>query len=842
MKYIVRILVSAFAFISAAACYNNEIENPDNPQNPEQSGLRITATMAKTRVSFGNEDSNNIYPEWEEGDILFGFYVDGSKVIQNFILKVVDTSNSTATLDFVKGNENGLADQPRETKVYLIYTGKNGDSSIADTDIFSSTGEFSVDLTSQNLDRIPVCMSASAEIEDGSDGEKTLSFGFTYDCAVLEIQSLRGFKEDKSATSISKIEVTDLVLGGKYTYDTDDGLNFEANTATETYSVEDLAKWGVNADGKLVYEGNPKGFLIAAAPNSTSKEIKVKVYNSASSETPYFVHPCNSTTISAGRCYVVRSEEVVAKTIDDLYFTTVKAAFDHARELSEDNSGNYNTAETNVVTLLAPEIDGLGTPTTGWWNGEYDVALMIDIDYPVTLDLNGCVLDLQYAEDEDGNRMQGDSATSGAFNVKSSGSFTVKDSSGGDGYLESCSSCDLIINNGTTIIDSGNLWCYFAGGIINTQSLSVYGGEVFSKVSYAIKSVGGSITIDQPDEGVETLIDSSSETSPAIYVTADGSNTASFTMKGGTVTGYGFYSGSEDICGAIELEGNVVGSISSGSIQTSNNKSENTDYAGYALFVHDGSKCTISGGEVISISSFLPSVFCYTSSTTDDGTSLTVSGGTITGYSGGVTLEGKVTGTFTGGEVDTIYGGSAVLVNNGSVCTISGGKYYKAAKNSQDPTIRAFGRQNAGTKLTIKWPDVSQTGGETKPEPLIYVSDPSRACVGADLYGNEESYATVELLGGYYYIDYFNAIKHNKTFFTRSVSAPIVQFGYVYTNQTGLKDGSYTHTLDATSSSFTVNGKLIKAVEESPAISVSCQLEGNTKTIQFAYRVAPEEQ
>mgnify|MGYP003333760342 CR=1 FL=1 len=97
MKYIVRILVSAFAFISAAACYNNEIENPDNSQNPDQPGLRITATMAKTRVNYGNETDAQLLPVWEEGDILFGFYGDDPDD-NGIVLKVCDVDEGVAEL------------------------------------------------------------------------------------------------------------------------------------------------------------------------------------------------------------------------------------------------------------------------------------------------------------------------------------------------------------------------------------------------------------------------------------------------------------------------------------------------------------------------------------------------------------------------------------------------------------------------------------------------------------------------------------------------------------------------------------------------------------------------
>ena len=573
MKYIVRILVSAFAFISAAACYNNEIENPDNPQNPGQSGLRITATMVKTRVNYGNETDKQLLPVWEPDDILFGFYVDGSKVIQNFILEVVDTSNSTATLGFVKGNENGLADQPLETKVYLIYTGKNGDSSIADTDIFSSDGEFSVDLTSQNLDRIPVCMSASAEIEDGSDGEKTLSFGFAYDCAVLEVETLAGFEEDGfDAGSLSGIEVSGISFKGKYSYD-NGNITFAAVediNNNNSYSTS-LIDWSVSADSELTCRGETKKILISAIPTSNHDiTISYKRNNS-----DFCSETFSNSTLEKGNCYVIR-HNYVAKTSDGHFFTTVSAAFEHAAELFD--SDNLD-AEHNIVTLVRDcgfaGIDDKGAPKAG-----DEDCIYID-GYDVTLDLNGHTLSLidgdydTFYVNGKYDYGVGDDVATGTYPRNT---FAIKDSKG-NGKLLNNAYYHAVVNFGSFVLTSGIMDNYNERtAVMNSGSFTMYGGKLLKSNAvyntYALQNINGNANIyggyiySNADVAIECDADSK-------LIIGDDSGKDILISSSGT--------------GAIALN-NSEGLIYSGTITCSTNNT---------IVLYNDSKCTISGGNII---------------------------------------------------------------------------------------------------------------------------------------------------------------------------------------------------------------------------------------------------
>lgn len=492
--------MSAFAFISAAACYNNEIENPDNPQNPEQSGLRITATMAKTRVNYGNETDAQLLPVWEPNDILFGFYVGGDGQIQNFILTVIgigtNDGNSTATLGFVEGNENGLANQPVTTPVYLIYTGKNGANSITDADKFTSDG-FPVDLTSQDLGRIPVCMSATATI-GGTDDAKTLSFDFAYDCAVLKIESLTGIAEDSGLTGnltlpLSSLTISNLILGGTYSF-SNGSFEFTPNDNVTEAKTFDLSggDWTIDKSGSVGSQSGKK-ILIAVAPNSNDAEIIVTAEAGAQGQEKTFSYSYGTRSLVSGTCYVAKAKPVVAKTEDGQYFTSVSAAFDHASTLY---ITAYNTAENNIVTLLRDcgiaGVDASYIPITG-------CTASIDVDgYKATFDLNGHTLTFagssEYINVAKNSKLVITDSKSNSDNPGKIYSNTVDyydEDDDGNGR-------DLVWNKGELIIEDAVLWhnqdmC----AVVNTDEgiLTVNGGKLISAHYTAIYSDGGKIDI-----------------------------------------------------------------------------------------------------------------------------------------------------------------------------------------------------------------------------------------------------------------------------------------------------------------------------------------------------------
>ncbi len=607
MKYIVRIVVSALALIVATACYNNEIEKPNNPHNAGQCGLRITATIAKTRVSFADEDADNLYPKWQEGDILFGFYGDDPDG-NGIILEVSSADDEHAELEIVSGN---LEMQDLETIVYLIYTGKNGKGSITSTDKFTN-GVFPLDLTSQDLSRIPVCMSAKAQIEGTAD-EKTLSFTFAYDCAILEIETIDGFGSDGFDNgALTEVKVSNLALVGNYSLNNDGELEitYDSQGGIQDYSKSLGYGWSTNSDGEIIHNGQREPILISTFPVA-NKDFTFSYTVGGSQGTTYYVTKSNKS-LAKSNCYVLR-HKYVAKTSDNMFFERVSDAFGHAADLFK--APDFSTAETNIVTLVR-DCGLSGIDTDGPLVGESDP---IDIDgYDVTLDLNGKTLELDGEE---------------CFQVESPSTFTIIDSSEGDGEITSLG-FGMINNTGEVNIKGGNLHTVDWNVVENYGTLNVEGGEISSEGGYPIynygdanveggeiysESVGavanagkliisgGDITSDAVDEDNEAAI-TSLDGKLVIYGDCKITSTAyyainvaggEFTMDNGTVSG---------ALGGIHLTDGSTGTIIGGSIESEN---------GYALYVGN-STCTISGGTIKSKSTTKPAIYCFTEDEPDE--------------------------------------------------------------------------------------------------------------------------------------------------------------------------------------------------------------------------------
>ena len=186
MKNIYRFFVSALVlFAFTVACNPPEINEPDNPSNPEQTGYTITASIVQTRVSYDDStDGEKLEQKWEENDILFGFY--GGDISKKIIFKVSSVNGGVATLDPVDGweGEDGLGNAADETEVNLVYTGAN----INSIEEFDFSKGLSVDMSSQSINRIPACMHSKASLEE-DNGNKSIDFKFINDCTKSVINS-----------------------------------------------------------------------------------------------------------------------------------------------------------------------------------------------------------------------------------------------------------------------------------------------------------------------------------------------------------------------------------------------------------------------------------------------------------------------------------------------------------------------------------------------------------------------------------------------------------------------------------------------------------------------------
>lgn len=569
MRNIFSFLTSALVLLAVTvACHPSEITNPDNPDPKGKSEITITASIIQTRVSYDCSGLGEVTQEWVEGDVVFGYYhkkddepstSKSNQII--FSVSKVDPGTGIATLK-VESPSGWIDTADDGTVVDLVYT---GDDDIANLP-FSGSG-IDVDLSGQSLDRVPGCMHAHAELQV-KDNKKSLEFKFQNDCALIEIEGLTGVMEEwndylpatQTSTGISYISIPNLYLNGSYSFISRE-LSFVTTDTKRSYEITlDPNNWLIDnqgfINGPTDSQGNPQRILIAVAPFLDELPFKVNSTIEDFGEFPDRTIEYDYKKLEQGHCYVITSQPVVAKTADGQYFRSVKAAFDHAEYLYDNDI--YTTVETNYVKLLRPYINGL-VEDVAHEEGNY-LATIINIDYPVTLDLNGCLLSLDCCEDENDDLYQCeyDSFYSGGFEVEFGGTLTIDDS-GDSGCIDSGSKKNdtgfpIITNSGTVNILGGSLSHWESGQVINSTggTVNVSGGELYA--------------YDSP----------------------------SLTLSGSTTIGY----------------------ITSGAIGNNSQFDEN-------IQILDGADCTISGGVIYSKKD-MPTITCRSTGTNEAASTLTV--------------------------------------------------------------------------------------------------------------------------------------------------------------------------------------------------------------------------
>lgn len=586
MRTISKYISFTLMVFAVVACHTNDIDNPDNPDNPNppqiSDNVTFTASIKQTRVEY-TPNGDKLDQRWKKDDVIYGFYDDGDGDGRKIALLVtdVDDKDGYATLKplpLIGGDEFVAAlkecKNGEQLSFGLIYTGKTGSTDTTVEELYYND-EIHVYMSNQSTGQIPACMeSTSYEIDESNNGDTIINFEFENRCAILEIKGITGFKEstdlsEDGPTELDNINVSNVI--NVITYSFHDGA---ASLGTDgTYKETGVKVSGsiyVDSNGNIVdSNGNSKSVMMAVAPNEKKEDIIVSAETSGGKT---FVSSYN-TDLVEGTCYVIRQKDVVAKTEDGLYFTTVKAAFDHAADLS---SQGYTTAEDNVVTLIKKEIDGFGGVSE------------IEIDYPVTLDLNGCTLSLSRVEEY--------------FRVVNypfaslSGALTIIDSTGPDDYgnyegtIDSESSNPIIHNLSTVIIDGGNLFYTFSqesnysmieneGGslTINNDSYLEAGGSIpkDGEKYYLIHNLGelevNGGNLYSFDDDIITICND------------DGSGTV--TINGGKV--YSEYvSAIESVGGEVVITGGVI---------------KNESLLKETIQVLGGTECTISGGVIYSL-------------------------------------------------------------------------------------------------------------------------------------------------------------------------------------------------------------------------------------------------
>lgn len=606
MKLIYRLLASVLVLFTAAACYNEEIENPDDsryPDQPQMSELRITASIVKTRVSYSDAvETDDLILSWQKGDILFGYI---GQIKSNTVTLTVDEvdEGGVASLKAEGENLTKLLATTDGDFVDLIYTGSAPNSEALASETYI------VDMTTQTPNgKIPACMHARGIVKE-SNGSKSLNFNFQNDCAIIEILGVTGPREDEefSGGPLTSISITNLPLAGNYSYSAANGFSFVGTNAVSEITLDDVlgSGWTIGSDGRISNTDSGKRILIAVAPCSSAHEQGIKI--SAVTATKTFEHTYFGKIFEHDICYVIHDKDVVAR-VGNEYFTTVTDAFNKAN-IVYNTPGN--TITPTVVLLRDCGLAGVNKDGTSSIYGQ--IPISID-SYDVTFDLNGHTLTLAKNEH---------------FDVSSGKKFIIKDSSDpstgliqsnytdGDGY-------HIIYNNGIVTIDGGQLrhnfdWSvvdndgelYVNDGVLfsddwhtiqNGGTVLIEGGTVYSRYHNAISDYGTSLIINggelysvdnyaiKSDEGASiTIVEAGKEDEcyPLIYTVAE--NKASIIVNGAE-TGTQFIMRNGLVYsnfGAVDLQGNVSGEISGGQL-------EGDTYC--ALAIGNGADITVSGG------------------------------------------------------------------------------------------------------------------------------------------------------------------------------------------------------------------------------------------------------
>lgn len=477
MKIITRLISAALFFIAAASCNLSEINNSDDPNN-NGSGKKeysITAKIIQTRVKY--TDGAELKQEWEIGDRLIGCYSSSDVETIEFTVQSINDDGS-ANLKLESGTLPGDG-----IKIALLYdpykfSTLDEDGSL---DVNLENQYFDIDnQDNQDSPVLPAFMSASAVYSETGGA----TFNFHNDCAIIEVDGIYKAQKESGITDISSVCITNLIANGSYTFQNGEFTLSGGTTEPITVSCPitttlDMRTGALN-----------KPVFLAVIPTEKNDERTIGVTFSYGEQTICTAPSYGTTAFAPGKCYVIYPKDMVAKTVDNQYFTSVAAAFENAKDLD----GKLGTGVENTVTLVKEEIYGLLEDAPH--DAEEDLLTRIRINYPVTLDLNGCILDLDYWDENDAyNR--------GGFIVLSNNGHLIVKDNVGKGCIRSISYCPIIENHGTVDILGGKFKYWetnmptsgYSPLIKNDNTLNISGGSLFCYFGSAIESSGANAEV-----------------------------------------------------------------------------------------------------------------------------------------------------------------------------------------------------------------------------------------------------------------------------------------------------------------------------------------------------------
>lgn len=814
MRTINRLFAAALVLFAAAACYNKEIEAPDNQQDPVKplsSEVKLVAKIPQTRVTY-TSTSTQLTQAWKEGDVVFGFYGDNDKQV---VLTVGEPVDGSAPLTPAEGYEDFITELAADgigLQVALVYTGST-DASELDESGKSITVNMSVQSTNQ---QIPACMHANGCTSE--DGE-TFVFNFANDCAILEIVGITGVSETVGTWTNKKLGLASVSVSGVNTslaYSYAEGVLSlsEPTTPSSTDVISFSESLYLDSNGNIVnFDGKASSILMAVPANTdlTSITVSAGVFSSS--------YTLSSSGLTKGKCYVVKAQDVVAKTEDGLYFKTVTGAFDHAADLSEDSSGKYNTAAKNIVTLVRDcGLAGINSDGSSAVGGSSPLVIN---EYDVTLDLNGHVLTLAGKKDffvvnGEYDNIKDDYVQKSQTIINT---FIINDFKGknADGkydgkiyYLsddEEEDNCELdgtyMINNlGNLQIDGGTIWHNDDWSVVSNYAsgeLTINGGTLHSE-SYVTIYNDGTVTINNgtisvgdeceydviSNNNILTVNDGtiSSESSVAIHNYFE----CELTINGGIISSAApkYISNDGDLFDHMGTVTNTGGTLTilGGTIKTT------SDQVGHSA-LWTNAQADISGGTISSINGY--AIYAEggpVNISQGDGDPCVISTETEIA----LILYSSAVGTISGGTI-TSSGKCAVSMNQKSSLTVSGGIISCTGLATGSDEISASAIQcranNVGDSptLTVTWPEGDYTA--IPDEPLLYSkSDTPIAEMSAKIPDYPDFYSMVTIKGGCLY----NGVTGGAFFRQYEGNYKPLQDGddsYFYTNSQSMSNVNY---------------------------------------------------
>ena len=367
-----RLALLALLLACGTACQQKEIL-PEPEKN-----VVITASFANpsTRISYTeNAETHKLHQEWEVGDVLYGYSHDSEYLPLTLKVTAVDSGTGVATLEVESG------ELPSSGSIHMVYS---ADRSIDEYShlLFEDDFPAAVNLCFQVAatgTTVPAILTADTNVSADAD----IHLVFENQTAILGIKGFHGLPPGATVESFFVYGVNNYAY---FTYD-DDNLGIVPSMYGDMYYTQDFifiekpGGWTADETGTV-----DETFYVAVFPNTEATEISLVAYDSQSN---IYSNQLGSKTIAAGKYYYMNNKELQKQatpmayvgsgsdwtevySIEEAFALASTATEDFFIYLSDDCAASADLSLTDPSTRSARDLSTVH----------------------VTLDLNGCTLDM----------------------------------------------------------------------------------------------------------------------------------------------------------------------------------------------------------------------------------------------------------------------------------------------------------------------------------------------------------------------------------------------------------------------------------------------------------------